>query len=87
MRVVNGRLRRAEIVPWLDMRIEYWDDMADRRGWPDWAFAPSIGFLRTLCRVLRTHQAVDSHCGRPEHRYCWKCREKMPNAPLRKDLR
>jgi hypothetical protein len=75
-------ISKSGVVPWLSDQIEKWDDLAYEHDWPDWAFAPTWGVLRAICNRLGTHQAVDDHCGRPDHRYCWKCRERMPFSPI-----
>lgn len=31
-----------------------------------------------LCLYI-FHEPVDDHCGKPEHRYCWKCYTSTPN--------
>ncbi len=67
---------------WLNRRINRWDDLAERREWPDWAFAPEWGVLEKACSLLGTHEAEDDQCMRPEHRYCWHCQKAMPYARL-----
>jgi len=42
----------------------------------DW-LAPYI-----LC-TFSGHEPIDDQCGKPEHRYCWKCHILTPNAPTK----
>ncbi len=57
-------VRRAE--GWL------WDDS------PDWMpeCVQRLALL-ALCRAVG-HKAIDDQCGKPEHRYCYRCIKAMP---------
>lgn len=61
----SGRVRRLET--WL------WDDMP---AWmlPDWT---QRSLLRALCLFVG-HNAIDDQCGKPEHRFCYRCGVSQP---------
>jgi len=56
--------------------------------WPDWlidlrAFDTACRTLaRTEC-LLRGHEPVRDHCGRPEHDFCGWCDKAMPGQATR----
>lgn len=75
---MSGFSRRDRIMRFLLFRVEErWDDIADKRGWPDWASFPDWP-RRWLCRLLRAHAPIPDQCCLPEHDYCAWCQRSMP---------